>query len=338
MPLTACTADGRIVYANLYRAEDALICRDCGDAMHYRRYVDDPPRVAHFAHNPRRTSAGPRACSNETTPEHDNAKAALLSAAPEAFDALAGALGRYEQDIIIPNTGEPPRLRRADVLFAAGDGRYPVAFEAQFSNIAFATNGTGRSVKERTADYHAAGVHVVWCFPDKRTAYEHIDAARRVYGCVGVLSPDGTEVRFSGVNALWLDRHPADALCERVEWHEKRERDRVERIAVGGYTTRPTYVQPARSTISDETIDRYISQASPEPPTAPQWDGTVPNIWREGDIALPPSWRLVRCDHKGNPSAYGDHWYADGPGGHTDIHRYADSAAYWARRHVEEHR
>lgn len=331
MPLTACTADGRIVYANLYRAEDALVCRDCGDAMHYRRYVDDPPRVAHFAHNPRGTSAGPRACSNETTPEHDNAKAALLSAAPEEFDALAGALGRYEQDIIIPDTGEPPRLRRADVLFAAGDGRYPVAFEAQFSKIAFEANGTGRSVEERTADYHAAGVHVVWCFPDKRTAHEHIDAARRVYGCVGILSVDGTEVQFRGANTLALSLHPAEALRQRAEWRERREHERVERLAVGGYTPRPTPPLPSPPVIS-------ARPTTPAPPAIPQWDGTTPNIWREGDIALPPSWRLVQCDYKGNPSMHGDHWYAAGPGGHTDIHRYADSAAYWARRHVEEHR
>lgn len=332
MPLTARTADGKVVYADMYRAEVAIFCRDCGDPMHYRRYVDDPPRVEHFAHNPRGAASGPRACSSETTPEHDNAKATLLLAAPAAFDALAGALGKYEQDVTIPD--EPPRLRRADVLFLSAEGRYPVAFEAQFSKIAFAANGSGRSVAERTADYHAAGVHVVWCFPGKRTAQEHIAAARREYGCVGVLSPDGMEVEFRGVNALWLNKHPQRAAIERAQWRERQARP-VLRAAAGAYAPRPA--PAARLSVTDEQIERYFAQANPASPIVPQWDSTTPNVWREGDVTLPPGWRLVQCDHKGNPSRYGDYWYAEGPGGHTDIHRYPDSAAFWARRFVQEH-
>lgn len=49
----------------------------------------------------------------------------------------------------------------------------------------------------------------------------------------------------------------------------------------------------------------------------------------------PPDWRLVRCDHIGNPTRYGVHWFAAGPDGeHTDIYPYPDSAAFWAWRMV----
>lgn len=261
MPLTARTVAGAVVYAAFHRLEVAIVCRDCGGPMHYRRRNDDPPRVAHFAHNPHGAASGPRACSGETTPEHDNAKTTLLLAVPDAFDALAGALGQPEQDIAIPDTG---RVRRADVLFGGTAGRHPVAFEAQFSKISFAANRTGRSVEERTADYHAAGVHVVWCFPDKRTAQEYIAAARRVYGCVGLLSPDGTEVTFQGVNALWLDKHPAQALRERADWRHKQAAQRAPRKAAVGAP-----LPASTSTITDEMIDHYFARAQ-EPLTLEQ--------------------------------------------------------------------
>jgi hypothetical protein len=113
------------------------------------------------------------------------------------------------------------------VLFPGKEGRYPVAFEAQFSRITFGGHGAGRSIQERTRDYHANGVHVVWCF------FEHhqwspdlIDTCRRAYGCVGIFSSNGLLVRFEGVKALWLDTHPIDALDKRTAWRQKQEAER----------------------------------------------------------------------------------------------------------------
>jgi hypothetical protein len=183
--------------------------------MHYRQMVLQPYRVAHFAHNPRATGQAERVCALALmTPEHVNAIETLLKYAPRVFDVTCGK----------PEHRFCDGKRRADVFFPAGDGRYAIAFEAQFSAIPFAQYGEKYTIEQRTADYHAAGAHVVWCLPAKRKHL--IETIKRVYGCYGLLSDDGTEVVFFGTKAPSLNKHPQVWLAERTAWREAQIRER----------------------------------------------------------------------------------------------------------------
>lgn len=228
MPFTVHDLEGRPVRVATYRPElheNKIVCPDCGWPMQRRRAIPDK-RVAHFAHRPPQRGERPRKCAWALmTPEHHNALRALQDTPPQVFEALAGAYGREEARL-------EDGSRRADVLFVGAEGRHPVAFEAQFSGIQFGANGTGRTIEERTRDYHANGVHVVWCFFEgRRGARELFDACRRAYGCAGWLAADGNAVAFEGVTALWLDRHPIDAMDDRTAWRRKQEAERLAELA-----------------------------------------------------------------------------------------------------------
>lgn len=228
MPFTVHDPDGAPVNRRSYRPElheGRIVCPDCGWPMVYRPEAPSIPRVAHFAHKaPPRGEQNPRKCAwAGMTEMHHNALRTLQDEPPQAFDALAGVYGREEVRIA-------DGRRRADVFFGGSDplvpgdeGRYPVAFEAQFSGIQW------HEIEARTRDYHAAGVHVVWCFFERRRgAREHLEACLRVYGCAGWLSADGASVEFRGVKALWLDAHPIDAHDRRIAYRQRREAERRE--------------------------------------------------------------------------------------------------------------
>lgn len=220
MPITA-HVNTRLVRAWEYRAErdTPLTCPECGDPMHFRPRVNDPRRVAHFAHNPRTAAQGARDCDlRNQTPEHLNAKDTLLKMAASVFKVECG---KQEHRFC-----EGKRV--ADVFFPSGAGRFAVAFEAQFSPIKFAADGERYTIESRTEDYHAAGVHIVWCLPEKRRHL--IETVRRVFGCYGVLSDDGLTVEFYGVNALFLNQHPASWLEGRRNWQAAQERKRLQEL------------------------------------------------------------------------------------------------------------
>jgi DNA-directed RNA polymerase subunit RPC12/RpoP len=219
MPNNARDLDGNIVRCATYRREaheGKIACPDCGWKMVYRPRVPEVRRD-HFAHLPRKSGDPFRKCAWALmSSQHHSALQTLADEAPQVFDLLEGILGKEEARL-------EDGSRRADVLFPGGEGRYPVAFEAQFSRITYGANGTGRTIEERTRDYHANGVHVVWCFFGHLPwARDLIATCRRVYGCVGVLDEHGLSVEFRGANALWLDSHPIDALDRRNAYRQKK--------------------------------------------------------------------------------------------------------------------
>jgi len=184
MPLTA-LFNGQRVIASSVSGTAIYACCECGDPMHYRRAYkrqDGARVIEHFAHNPA-PSGQQRACSlsEGETIEHLISKQLLLTDAPDHFYWLRGASGDVEVSI-----GD----RRADVLFTLS-GNQRVAFEAQFTKV------SRRQIAQRTRDYHDAGCHVVWCFPERR----HDDLykwAKWHFYCVGLLSDNGEDVQFSG--------------------------------------------------------------------------------------------------------------------------------------------
>lgn len=184
MPLKA-ILNGSPVYARSVAGTGDFICAECGASMHYRRAYkkQDGSRVtAHFAHNPAPTDQK-RSCSlsEGESEEHLNGKQTLLSFAPDHFDWLRNATGDAEVKI-----GD----RRADVLFTLPAGQR-IIFEAQFTRI------PRRQIAQRTRDYHDAGYHVIWCYPEKRD--DLYQWGRAYFHCVGLLSDDGTDiVQFEG--------------------------------------------------------------------------------------------------------------------------------------------
>lgn len=226
MPFTVNDLEGAPVNRRSYREElheGRIVCPDCGWPMEFKREAPSVPRVAHFAHKrPPKGKQNPRKCAwTGMTEMHHNALRTLQDEPPQVFNALAGVYGRDEVRIA---NGK----RRADVFFGGTDPlkpgderRYPVAFEAQFSGIQWC------EIEERSRDYHAAGVHVVWCFFEgRRGAREHFDACLRVHGCAGWMSADGAHVEFSGADALWLDLHPIDAHDRRTAYRQKQKAER----------------------------------------------------------------------------------------------------------------
>lgn len=179
-----------------------LRCPDCDAPMHYRHATRAPVRAAHFAHNPRPPDAPERDCALASmTPEHINAIETLLKTGARLLGRPSGvAEYRFCEG-----------KRRADVFFAAHGDTYPVAFEAQYSPIPW--YGRLQAITERTADYHAAGVHVVWCFPRSRATL--IAIAARVYGVYGILADDGTSVDIIGFETLTVTQHPAAWMADR---------------------------------------------------------------------------------------------------------------------------
>lgn len=223
MPFTA-VVDGMIRRVRDYRGEwkGRITCPECGDKMNYRTESDY--RVAHFAHNLSGTPGG-RSCSfADETPEHRQAKQTLLIEGLRFFQRATGEL-EYTFEV-------NGRKRRADVYLPQQDRQYAVALEAQYSPIDFAGED-GRSIEERTRDYHAAGMYIIWCIPPKRGSDKLKEALKRVYGCYGELSSDGETVQFVGANALFLNQHPMRWMQNRREYLEKREtvrRNEAERI------------------------------------------------------------------------------------------------------------
>ena len=184
MPLTA-LLNGQRVIASAVSGTAIYACCECSDPMHYRRAYkrqDGARVIEHFAHNPT-PGEQRRACSlsEGESEEHLNSKQVLLDCAPDHFMWLQNASG----DVEIP-LGD----RRADVLFTLPEGQR-IIFEAQFTKI------PRRQIALRTKDYHDAGCHVVWCFPEKRHD-DHYAWAKNHFYCVGLLSDDGSEVQFSG--------------------------------------------------------------------------------------------------------------------------------------------
>jgi hypothetical protein len=225
MPFTA-YIDQALVTIRDYRGEwkGRLTCPECGDKMHHVSLTLDPFRVAFYRHNPSGTP-GARSCSfADETPEHRQAKQTLLAEGMRFFQRGAGEL-EYSFEV-------NGRKRRADVYLPQQDRQYPVALEAQYSPIDFAGED-GRSIEERTRDYHAAGMYIIWCIPPKRGSDKLKEALKRVYGCYGELSSDGETVQFIGTNALFLNQHPMRWMQSRREYIEKREttrRNEAERI------------------------------------------------------------------------------------------------------------
>lgn len=223
MPFTARVED-RIVDVNVFRQSwDALLrCPECGDPMHYRRQVDTPFRRHHFAHNPAGTEGG-RTCSfSLETDAHREAKQTLLTEGARLFHRSSG---RREYPFEIHG-----RNRRADVWFPPNGDRYPLAFEAQYSPCLFGADGSLRTIVERTKDYHAAGIHIVWAFPDTPRWQSHITEAMDLFGIVGRLTVDGSAVRFSGINALNQAEQPHKWMVSRRHLAEQRAAARAERI------------------------------------------------------------------------------------------------------------
>jgi hypothetical protein len=213
VPFRAKEESGRVILVRHYddvTHSNRIVCPDCGWPM---RFQDETiGRVAFFAHRPRKKGEVARACAwAGMTEEHHTALRTLQNEPPQVFSTLAGVAGKEEARL---DSGS----RRADVLYPGADGRYPVAFEAQFSRIEFGAGGNGRSIEERTQDYHAAGVHVVWCFFDGREWADRMFAAcLEYYGVAGRLSAMGSAVAFRGT--LDLAAHPLDT-------HHKRQEDR----------------------------------------------------------------------------------------------------------------
>lgn len=184
MPLTA-LLNGQRVIASAVSGTAIYTCCECGDPMHYRRAYkrqDGARVIEHFAHNPK-PGDQQRTCSlsEGESEEHLNSKQTLLTNAPDHFTWLQNAIGDAEM---------PINDRRADVLFVLATGQ-KVIFEAQLTKI------PRRQIALRTRDYHDAGYHVVWCFPEKRR-WDHYQWARRHFYCTGLLSNDGSDVQFSG--------------------------------------------------------------------------------------------------------------------------------------------
>ena len=184
MPLTA-LLNGQRVIASAVSGTAIYTCCECNDPMHYRRAYkrqDGARVIEHFAHNP---SPGVyrRACSlsEGESEEHLNSKQTLLMSAPDHFAWLQDASGDVE---VLVND------RRADVLFILVTGQ-KIIFEAQLTKI------PRRQIALRTRDYHDAGYHVVWCFPEKRHD-DHYQWAKNQFFCVGLLADDGSDVQFSG--------------------------------------------------------------------------------------------------------------------------------------------
>jgi hypothetical protein len=221
MPFRAQEESGRVILVRHYddvTHSNRIVCPDCGWPM---RFQDETVgRVAFFAHRPRMKGEVARACAwAGMTEEHHTALRTLQNEPPQVFSALAGIAGKEEARL---DNGS----RRADVLYLGADGRYPVAFEAQFSRIEFGAGGNGRSIEERTQDYHAAGVHVVWCFFEGREWADRMYAAcLEYYGVAGRLSTNGSAVAFRGT--LDLAAHPLDNHRKRQESRKQQQARRA---------------------------------------------------------------------------------------------------------------
>lgn len=299
MPFTA-KKDEDIVEVGKYQAEwdGQLLCPECGDKMHYRQLTPKPYRVAHFAHNPRPSTNGERACSFAL--ETDAHRMAKLTLYDEGGIVFGCKDGKFEHSFTVNG-----RKRRADVWFPAQGELYPLAFEAQYSKCGF------DDIKPRTADYHAAGYHIVWCFPRHRK--ELIEACMREYGCVGILNKDGDEVQFHGVKNLALEEHPQEWYTRRVKRREEREareraqreeqarraaeaeRKRAEREAREREQYLVNLVHERQET--DKLIEEY-NRLSREPPLMlEQWravrrkeetERVMRDMWMSDDVPRPP--------------------------------------------------
>lgn len=81
---------------------------------------------------------------------------------------------------------------------------------------------------------------------------------------------------------------------------------------------------------------RLAAEDSPAPPSQAQsMVAEVASATPSG--GLPPGWSVERCDHKGNPTAYGVYWRARGPAGDLEPTLYLDTAwrAAWRAARAE---
>ncbi len=154
-----------------------LRCPDCKHPMHV---VQALTRIAHFAHNPGRTSNC--AISSGETIRHIYSKVAI-SAKLTSLEMYAGAEIKKEAWMSAIQ-------RRADILVTYPDGAIEV-HEIQLAAI------TVDELEERTNDYKEAGAdEIIWWFGGFGDNQNNRTWAREKLGGYGILSITDSQERF----------------------------------------------------------------------------------------------------------------------------------------------
>lgn len=262
MPFTA-LIDTMKVDTLHYRGEwkGRLCCPECGDKMHYVSLTLEPFRVAFYRHNPSGTPGGRQCSFASETEAHRQAKQTLLAEGATFFRRSGGQL---EYTFTVNG-----RERRADVYFPPSGNQYGLALEAQYSPIQFADDD-GNSIEERTRDYHAAGIHIVWCIETKRGSDTLTSALKRIYGSYGEMPRDGSKVAFIGTNSLFLNKHPMQWMADRYAYRkqqldrqyakEQAERDAILARQQSEEQAQRNHLESVRQTIR-EREQRLLAQA-----------------------------------------------------------------------------
>lgn len=111
-------------------------------------------------------------------------------------------------------------------------------------------------------------------------------------------------------------------------------------------SVRPTPTTPSQLPPTPTAVSHSSPQLPPTPTTRKGGSGgsgsgsrseTEEELFRD-EPTLPPGWRLIPCDYRGNfAPRFGSHYYAEGPAGErTDVYDHADSAAWAAGRTYRE--